>query len=114
MPSQVVGRLGRQGVHHLFSFESRHGLMLVAQLRASYTIVDHRERQIAPHSLAFNLTAQKFVSRVRRTIRELTPSFRLYCGFENAIEVFDVSHPGEGTRIHTTPSRKSKDGLKGL
>jgi hypothetical protein len=38
----------------------------------------------------------------------------LYCGFENAIEVFDVSRPGEGTRIHTTPSKKSKDGLKGL
>lgn len=32
-----------------------------SQLRASYKIVDHRERQIAPHSLAFNLTAQKLV-----------------------------------------------------
>ena len=31
------------------------------QLRASYRIVDHRERQIAPHSLVFNLTAQKLV-----------------------------------------------------
>lgn len=29
------------------------------QLRASYRIVDHRERQIAPHSLAFNLSADK-------------------------------------------------------
>ncbi|KAF9530773.1 hypothetical protein CPB83DRAFT_762561 [Crepidotus variabilis] len=67
------------------------------RLRASYPIVDHRERQIAPHSLAFNLTAQ-----------------RLYCGFENAIEVFDVSRPGEGTRIRTTPHKKSKDGLKGI
>ncbi|KJA24833.1 hypothetical protein HYPSUDRAFT_200108 [Hypholoma sublateritium FD-334 SS-4] len=67
------------------------------RLRASYKIVDHRERQIAPHSLAFNLTAQK-----------------LYCGFEDAIEVFDLSRPGEGTRLPTTPSKKSKDGLKGI
>lgn len=29
------------------------------RLRASYPIVDHRERQIAPHSLLFNLTADK-------------------------------------------------------
>jgi hypothetical protein len=29
------------------------------QLRASYPIVDHRERHIAPHSLSFNLTADK-------------------------------------------------------
>lgn len=67
------------------------------RLRASYRIVDHRERQIAPHSLAFNLTGE-----------------RLYCGFEDAIEVFDVSRPGEGKRLHTTPSKKSKDGLKGI
>ncbi|KAJ7585079.1 WD40-repeat-containing domain protein [Mycena floridula] len=67
------------------------------RLRASYKIVDHRERQIGPHSLAFNLTAQ-----------------RLYCGFEDAIEVFDVARPGEGQRLPTTPSKKSKDGLKGI
>jgi len=29
------------------------------RLRASYRIVDHRERQIAPHSLAFNVTGDK-------------------------------------------------------
>ena len=38
---------------------------------------------------------------------------RLYCGFEDAIELFDLSRPGEGTRLYTTPSKKSKDGLKG-
>ena len=38
---------------------------------------------------------------------------RIYCGFEDAIEVFDVHYPGEGMRLHTTPSKKSKDGLKG-
>ncbi|KAG6918477.1 hypothetical protein DXG01_014104 [Tephrocybe rancida] len=67
------------------------------RLRASYRIVDHRERQIAPHSMAFNMSAE-----------------RLYCGFEDAVEVFDVSRPGEGTRLPTTPSKKSKDGLKGI
>ncbi|KAI0076849.1 hypothetical protein K474DRAFT_1644216 [Panus rudis PR-1116 ss-1] len=67
------------------------------RLRASYRIVDHRERQIAPNSLAFNPMGT-----------------RLYCGFEDAIEVFDVLSPGEGTRLHTTPSKKSRDGLKGI
>ncbi|KAG6862108.1 hypothetical protein C0995_005920 [Termitomyces sp. Mi166 len=67
------------------------------RLRASYRIVDHRERHVAPHSLSFNPTAE-----------------RLYCGFEDAIEVFDVSRPGSGTRLPTTPSKKSKDGLKGI
>ncbi|KAI0067581.1 WD40 repeat-like protein [Artomyces pyxidatus] len=67
------------------------------RLRASYKIVDHRERQIGPHSLAFNPSAEK-----------------LYCGFEDAIEVFDLNYPGEGTRLATTPSRKSRDGLKGI
>jgi hypothetical protein len=38
---------------------------------------------------------------------------RLYCGFEDAVEVFDLHSPGEGTRLATTPSKKSKDGLKG-
>ncbi|KAL4075461.1 hypothetical protein J3A83DRAFT_1973089 [Scleroderma citrinum] len=67
------------------------------RLRASYPIVDHRERQIAPHSLSFSPTADK-----------------LYCGFQDAIEIFDVQRPGEGERLHTTPSKKSKDGLKGI
>ncbi|KAG2038334.1 hypothetical protein BDR03DRAFT_955167 [Suillus americanus] len=66
------------------------------RLRASYPIIDHRERFIAPHSLAFNLTANK-----------------LYCGFEDAIEKFDIQQPGEGDRLPTAPSKKSKDGLKG-
>ncbi|KAJ7823071.1 WD40-repeat-containing domain protein [Mycena olivaceomarginata] len=67
------------------------------RVRASYPIVDHRERQIAPHSLAFNPSATK-----------------LYCGFEDAIEVFDIGRPGEGTRLPTSPSKKSRDGLKGI
>lgn len=33
----------------------------ISQLRASYKIVDHRERQIGPHSLSFNFSADKYV-----------------------------------------------------
>ncbi|KAF9233382.1 hypothetical protein BU15DRAFT_90379 [Melanogaster broomeanus] len=62
-----------------------------------------RANIIAPHSLAFNLAADK-----------LTIFPRLYCGFEDAIEIFDVQRPGEGHRLQTTPSKKSKDGLKGI
>ncbi|KLO15902.1 WD40 repeat-like protein [Schizopora paradoxa] len=67
------------------------------RLRASYKIVDHRERQVAPHSLAFNVFGT-----------------HLYCGYEDAIEVFDFLRPGEGTTIKTAPSKKSKDGMKGI
>ncbi|KDQ12768.1 hypothetical protein BOTBODRAFT_134321 [Botryobasidium botryosum FD-172 SS1] len=67
------------------------------RLRASYRIFDHRERFVAPHSLAFDGTATK-----------------LYCGFQDAIEEFDLSRPGDGTRLHTTPSKKSRDGMKGI
>lgn len=38
---------------------------------------------------------------------------RLYCGFENAIEVFDVLNPGEGERIKTTFTRRERGGQKG-
>ena len=38
----------------------------------------------------------------------------MYCGFENAIEIFDVNSPGAtGDRIKTTPNRNSRDGQKG-
>ncbi|CUA67925.1 hypothetical protein RSOLAG22IIIB_13579 [Rhizoctonia solani] len=67
------------------------------RVRASYKIIDHRERFIAPHSMAFNMYMN-----------------RLYCGFEDAIEVFDVHYPGEGTRLHTVPTKKSRDGIRGI
>lgn len=39
---------------------------------------------------------------------------RLYCGFENGIECFDVANPGaNGTRHMLSPSRKAKQGQKG-
>lgn len=44
----------------------------------------------------------------------MTAPHSLYCGFENAIEVFDVGRPGEeGFRMHTTPTRSSRQGQKG-
>lgn len=59
--------------------------------------MDHRERFIAPHSMVFSLDGSK-----------------LYCGFENAIEDFDVSAPGaEGVRVQTSPTRSSRSGQKG-
>ncbi|WVQ84161.1 hypothetical protein IAT38_006308 [Cryptococcus sp. DSM 104549] len=69
------------------------------RIRATYPIVDHRERFIAPHSLAFNPTATK-----------------LYCGFENAIEVLDVSNPGYDTseRLKTAFTKRTKGGQKGI
>ncbi|KAJ8296005.1 Telomerase Cajal body protein 1 [Rhodotorula toruloides] len=68
------------------------------RVRASYPTIDHTERFVAPHSMAFSPDGS-----------------RLCCGFENAIEIFDVSQPGaEGYRLHTTPTRSSRQGQKGI
>jgi hypothetical protein len=38
----------------------------------------------------------------------------LYCGFDSAIEVFEFNRPGSsGTRLKTSPTKKSRDGQKG-
>ena len=78
--------------------------------------MDHRERQVAPHSLAFNVTADKYALPSfilpDKCIIDLC-CFRLYCGFDSSIEIFDVHRPGEGTRLLTSPSKKSRDGMKG-
>ncbi|WWD07776.1 hypothetical protein V865_005880 [Kwoniella europaea PYCC6329] len=69
------------------------------RVRASYPIIDHRERFIAPHSLTFNHTGTK-----------------LYCGCENSIEVFDISSPGydQGERLKLIYAKKEKGGQKGI
>ncbi|CAG8580198.1 12420_t:CDS:10 [Ambispora gerdemannii] len=68
------------------------------KIRASYTMVDHREQLIGPNSLAFNLDGS-----------------RIYCGYNNMIEIFDSGRPGrEGEKHPTTPTRKSKEGQKGV
>lgn len=39
----------------------------------------------------------------------------LYCGFDSAIEVFDFNCPGApATRLKTCPTRKSREGQKGI
>lgn len=42
--------------------------------------------------------------------------YRIYCGYENMIEIFDVHAPGNNTstKISTTPNRKSRKGQKGI
>ncbi|KAF8321251.1 hypothetical protein DL93DRAFT_2163535 [Clavulina sp. PMI_390] len=67
------------------------------RLRASYRIIDHRERFIAPHSIAFDPTMTK-----------------VYCGCEDFVEIFDFQRPGDGQRFPTISTKKSKDGLKGI
>ncbi|KAM0788492.1 hypothetical protein ACM66B_001624 [Microbotryomycetes sp. NB124-2] len=68
------------------------------RVRASYPIEDHQERFVAPHAMTFS-----------------DDGSLLYCGFENAIEVFQVGQPGAaGQRIHTSPSRASRQGQKGI
>jgi len=68
------------------------------KIRASYSIIDHQERFVGPQSMTFSLDGMK-----------------LYCGFENAIECFDIANPGNtGTRLSTSPSRRSREGQKGL
>ncbi|GAA5953422.1 hypothetical protein JCM10213_003079 [Rhodosporidiobolus nylandii] len=68
------------------------------RVRASYPIVDHVERFVAPHSMEFSADGTS-----------------LYCGFENAIEIFDVSVPGAaGFRLPTIATRSSRSGQKGI
>ena len=69
-------------------------------VRASYPIVDHRERFIGPHSLCFSPD---------------DGGQTLYAGHDAAIEIFDVARSGEtGERVLTTPKRSSRDGQNGL
>ncbi|KAH8925077.1 WD40 repeat-like protein [Atractiella rhizophila] len=67
-------------------------------LRASYSIIDHVERFVSPHSLAFS-----------------PDGTRLYCGHSHAIDVFSLSSPGATSeRVFTSPSKKSREGQKGI
>ncbi|KAM0754411.1 WD40 repeat-like protein [Meredithblackwellia eburnea MCA 4105] len=67
--------------------------------RASYPIIDHTEKFVGPNSISFSPDGSS-----------------LYCGYENAIEIFDVNVPGVSSarRLRTTPTRSSKDGQKGI
>jgi hypothetical protein len=49
-----------------------------------------------------------------RSITDSSLVHSLYCGFENAIEIFDVNTPGAaGFRLATTATRGSRNGQKG-
>ncbi|PLW33176.1 hypothetical protein PCASD_13137 [Puccinia coronata f. sp. avenae] len=68
------------------------------RIRASYPIIDHRERMVAPHSMLIS-----------------DDGTTLFAGYDSAIEMFDICRPGEaGERYKTMASRKSKDGQKGI
>ncbi|KAL1926903.1 hypothetical protein VTP01DRAFT_5233 [Rhizomucor pusillus] len=68
------------------------------KLRASYSVIDHHERFVGPTVVTFNLDGS-----------------RIYCGYENMIEIFDIQRPGqESIKIPTLPTRKSKNGQKGI
>ena len=82
------------------------------QIRATYPIVDHRERYIAPSSFAFNPAATRCV---QVSADRLNSPSSLYCGFEKAIEVFDIAQPGHNTseRLKVANTKKEKGGQKG-
>lgn len=52
---------------------------------------------------------------VLRQLESVIDGNRLYCGHENAIEVFDIATPGHGTseRIKTSSAKRDKGGQKG-
>ncbi|KAI9496871.1 WD40-repeat-containing domain protein [Zychaea mexicana] len=67
-------------------------------LRASYAVIDHRERFVGPNVVSFNLDGS-----------------RIYCGYENMIEIFDIQRPGqESQKVPTIPQRRTKKGQKGI
>jgi WD40 repeat protein len=68
------------------------------QLRGSYTAFSGGDVVSAPNSIAFSLDGSY-----------------IYAGFENHIQIFDVTQPGsEATMFRTTSARKSRDGQKGI
>lgn len=91
------------------------------KVRCSYSATDHLDQIVAPNCLAFNLDGSKLVFRLKDAfwILSLThPALcvvRIYCGFDNAIRIFDTLTPGRDfDLLSTTPSRRSREGQKGL
>ncbi|KAG1240106.1 hypothetical protein G6F68_017986 [Rhizopus microsporus] len=62
--------------------------MKTASVMASYSVIDHCERYIGPNVITFHPDGSK-----------------IYCGYENMIEIFDVHRPGnESDKIPTIPT----------
>lgn len=67
-------------------------------VRCAYQTYDHLDQIMGPNSLCFTPDGSK-----------------IYCGFENCVQVFETSRPGnEGWKFSTTPTRKAKEGQKGI
>ena len=90
-----------------------HNLCSFAHPIESSTIARGKLLLIAWHLIAWHPSKGGFQRSVPYTHDAPNFLYRLYCGFQDAIEVFDVNYPGEGERIFTTPSKKSRSGLKG-
>lgn len=66
--------------------------------RASYVSYNHLDEVVAANSCAFSLDGQ-----------------RLYCGFDRAVRIFDVTRPGRQCKLlQTCKSRKSRAGQRGI
>lgn len=66
--------------------------------RAQYVARDHVELVVAPNAITFSLDGSK-----------------IYAGFNNRLTIFDTSVPGSTCdSFLLTPSKRSKNGLKGL
>jgi WD40 repeat protein len=71
---------------------------ITGQVRTSYKTKDAQDETKSPLTCKFNLDGQK-----------------IYCGFENSIQIFDTGRPGTDCElVKLTPNRKSNDGIKGL
>ncbi|KAJ3126179.1 Telomerase Cajal body protein 1 [Nowakowskiella sp. JEL0407] len=77
--------------HPLHLWDANIGL-----LKQKYAAYDHCDQLWTPNCVEFNLDGSSIL-----------------CGFENALMIFDTQ-TGTRTRINTTPTRKSKDGIKGI
>lgn len=89
------------------------------QLQGTYSIIDHQERFVAPHSMAFSTDYARCVPPnsicASRRLMTVLSDLSLYCGFLSAIEIFNLAAPGsEGERIKTTSTKASRAGQKGI
>ncbi|KAI0237049.1 hypothetical protein L0F63_000665 [Massospora cicadina] len=90
-----------------------------SSVRGSYPVIDHRERYVGPTSITFHPEEDGKLhynpSSSRRLMLLIAVIQVIYCGYENAIQVMDLTRPGwMGWKQPTSPSRKAPVGQKGL
>jgi WD40 repeat protein len=77
---------------------SESGVAGRARVRATYRPYDHNDEVAAAMSCCFSPDGEQ-----------------IYCGFEHAVHVFQTARPGRDSIMRkTTPTRKARQGLKGL